>query len=170
MGDPDGLPSMGSHRVGHDWSELAAAAAASSSIRLLGNSLVLILWRLNYATGKHSSLHWLLGSQIQICSPHSATSTRLKEYSLLTNSDFCHFFFYFQISFSKFPNLFFTLFCMYICTLSDTYICKHTHNKKGTKGRGLFFSHRPYMFCLPFTLMSFPSISPKLCQQGLLPT
>ena len=26
--DPGGLPSMGSHRVGHDWSDLAAAAAA----------------------------------------------------------------------------------------------------------------------------------------------
>ena len=25
MGEPGGLPSMGSHRVGHDWSELAAA-------------------------------------------------------------------------------------------------------------------------------------------------
>ena len=28
-GEPDGLPSMGSHRVGHDWSDLAAAAAAA---------------------------------------------------------------------------------------------------------------------------------------------
>ena len=27
MGEPDGLPSMGSYRVGHDWSDLAAAAA-----------------------------------------------------------------------------------------------------------------------------------------------
>ena len=27
-GEPDGLPSMRSHRVGHDWSDLAAAAAA----------------------------------------------------------------------------------------------------------------------------------------------
>ena len=27
MGEPRGLPSMGSHRVGHDWSDLAAAAA-----------------------------------------------------------------------------------------------------------------------------------------------
>ena len=27
MGEPDGLPSMGSHGVGHDWSDLAAAAA-----------------------------------------------------------------------------------------------------------------------------------------------
>ena len=30
-GEPGGLPSMGSHRVGHDWSDLAAAAASSSS-------------------------------------------------------------------------------------------------------------------------------------------
>ena len=27
MGEPGGLPSMGLHRVGHDWSDLAAAAA-----------------------------------------------------------------------------------------------------------------------------------------------
>ena len=27
-GEPGGLPSMGLHRVGHDWSDLAAAAAA----------------------------------------------------------------------------------------------------------------------------------------------
>ena len=30
MGEPDGLPSMGSHRVGHDWSDLATTAAAAS--------------------------------------------------------------------------------------------------------------------------------------------
>ena len=29
MGEPGGLPSMRSHRVGHDWSDLAAAAAAA---------------------------------------------------------------------------------------------------------------------------------------------
>ena len=28
-GEPDGMPSMGSHRVGHNWSDLAAAAAAA---------------------------------------------------------------------------------------------------------------------------------------------
>ena len=27
-GEPGGLPSMGSHRVGHDWSDSAVAAAA----------------------------------------------------------------------------------------------------------------------------------------------
>ena len=31
-GKPDGLPSMGSHRVGHDGSDLAAAAAASGKV------------------------------------------------------------------------------------------------------------------------------------------
>ena len=30
MGEPGGLPSIGSHRVGHDWSDLAAAAAAAA--------------------------------------------------------------------------------------------------------------------------------------------
>jgi len=30
MGEPDGRPSMGLHRVGHDWSDLAAAAAEKS--------------------------------------------------------------------------------------------------------------------------------------------
>ena len=29
MAEPGGLPSMGLHRVGHDWSDLAAAAAAA---------------------------------------------------------------------------------------------------------------------------------------------
>ena len=33
--EPGGLPSMGSHRVRHDWSDLAAAAAAVSSTRYL---------------------------------------------------------------------------------------------------------------------------------------
>ena len=32
LGEPGGLPSMGSHRVGHDWSDLAAAAAALSQV------------------------------------------------------------------------------------------------------------------------------------------
>ena len=31
MGEPGGLPSVGSHRVGHDWSDLAAAACMAWS-------------------------------------------------------------------------------------------------------------------------------------------
>ena len=33
-GEPGGLPSMGSHRVGHDWSDLAAAAISCFSLAL----------------------------------------------------------------------------------------------------------------------------------------
>ena len=33
-GEPGGLPSMGSHRVGHDLSDLAAAAAAAGHMNL----------------------------------------------------------------------------------------------------------------------------------------
>ena len=33
MEEPGGLPSMGSHRVRHDWSDLAAAAAAADGPR-----------------------------------------------------------------------------------------------------------------------------------------
>ena len=32
MAEPGGLPSMGLHRVGHDWSDLAAAAAVRHSV------------------------------------------------------------------------------------------------------------------------------------------
>ena len=33
-GEPGGLPSMGSHRVGHNWSNLAAAVAAAVCVRM----------------------------------------------------------------------------------------------------------------------------------------
>ena len=35
MGEPGGLPSLGSHRVGHDCSDLAAAAAAGTILSAL---------------------------------------------------------------------------------------------------------------------------------------
>ena len=34
MGEPGGLPPMGSHRVGHDWSDLAAATASIEYIQV----------------------------------------------------------------------------------------------------------------------------------------
>ena len=58
MGKPHGLPSMESHRVRHDWSNLAAAAAFSSLSYTLP---VLILVYLNYyIIKKHLLFHrWL---------------------------------------------------------------------------------------------------------------
>ena len=34
MGEPSGLPSMGLHRVGYDWSDVAAAVAAYKFISM----------------------------------------------------------------------------------------------------------------------------------------
>ena len=34
-GEPGGRPSVGSHRVGHDWSDLAAAAAAAVAVQFM---------------------------------------------------------------------------------------------------------------------------------------
>ena len=44
MGEPGGLPSTGSHRVGHDWSDLAAAAAALSYMMVFIKSCETCLW------------------------------------------------------------------------------------------------------------------------------
>ena len=43
--NPGGLPSMGSHRVGHNWSNLAAAAAYMKSLKIY-----LILLRMKIVT------------------------------------------------------------------------------------------------------------------------
>ena len=48
-GEPGGLPSMGSHRVGHDWSDLAAAAAAILYLVLtLYQVLCWVLFNISY--------------------------------------------------------------------------------------------------------------------------
>ena len=41
MGEPGGLPSMGSHRVGHDRSDLAAATYGASFHVLIGHPRLL---------------------------------------------------------------------------------------------------------------------------------
>ena len=51
MVEPDGLLSMGSHRVGHNWSDLAAAAAAELELNW-GTSLVVQWLGLQVFTAK----------------------------------------------------------------------------------------------------------------------
>ena len=46
-GEPGGLPSMGSHRVGHYWSDLAAAAAAAG----IGTDRAEVQWPSNESKG-----------------------------------------------------------------------------------------------------------------------
>ena len=54
--EPDGLPSLGSHKVGHDWSDLAAAVAAWS-------------WKLGETFLRWWCWSWLLKSEVrpQVC-------------------------------------------------------------------------------------------------------
>ena len=44
MGEPGGLPSMGSHRVGHDLSDLAAAADNIKVFLLTWLGVKMLLW------------------------------------------------------------------------------------------------------------------------------
>ena len=64
-GEPGGLPCMGSHRVGHDWSDLAAAAAVAlrCSSQCDCNTLK-VKWpkKIN----QHTSEVWLTNNEIQI--------------------------------------------------------------------------------------------------------
>ena len=63
--EPGGLPSMGSHRVGHDWSNLAAAVAAGNkwkfnSICCSPGTVGGFSWRMHHLNSLHcsfSSLH-----------------------------------------------------------------------------------------------------------------
>ena len=42
MGEPGGLPSLGSHRVGYDWSDLAAAAGCFHILAIVNNAAMSI--------------------------------------------------------------------------------------------------------------------------------
>ena len=76
MGEPGGLPSMGSHRVGHDWSDLAAAASVQEI--LYSKPLLYHLW-LN-----------MISSQVPALSKLS-----LNVYSFAHAKIFAFFFFFF---------------------------------------------------------------------------
>ena len=51
MGKPGGLPSMGSHRVGHDWSDLAAEAAEDIKEVLTSWKVLWFSWRTPNTSG-----------------------------------------------------------------------------------------------------------------------
>ena len=57
MAEPGGLPSMGSHRVGHDWSDLAAAAAA-------GYYLTASMWQVPWKRGNGNPPQFVPGKSL----------------------------------------------------------------------------------------------------------
>ena len=54
--EPGGLPSMGSHRVGHDWSDLAAAAACLYIYTIYVKCVILLKWIPTTHTHTHAFL------------------------------------------------------------------------------------------------------------------
>ena len=60
-GEPGGLPSMGSHRVGHDWSDLAAAAGYITLELQVLSKLLQLLEEFSYKTDISSSSPLLAG-------------------------------------------------------------------------------------------------------------
>ena len=61
-GEPGGLPSMGSHRVRHDWSDLAAARKEKSFLSSSGWKIIKKEWQLLY-DGKENV--WMNRNQVR---------------------------------------------------------------------------------------------------------
>ena len=73
--EPGELPSLGSHRVGHDWSDLAAAAAATSCLLFSPPSRMTLfcLWFpyvYSLQRGTCLVIHWTLVSLVKIFPTH----------------------------------------------------------------------------------------------------
>ena len=70
-GEPGRLPSMESHRVGHDWSDLAAAAAAEGQLEIGWSRLGSVQWLGWYQLFSHTHLQ-PSGSSGAGCLPHAS--------------------------------------------------------------------------------------------------
>ena len=77
-GEPGGLPSMGLHRVRHDWSNLAAAAANPSvsylPIQISSNFLFFLIWLFHFLFFSFIFISWRLIT-LQYCSVFCHTLT-----------------------------------------------------------------------------------------------
>ena len=93
MGEPGGLLSMGSHRVGHDWSDLAAAAAAFAVGKLLCliKSHSFIFGLISFALGDKSKKMWFMSKNVL-----STFSSRVLRFQIV-NSGLNPFWVYFWI-------------------------------------------------------------------------
>ena len=67
MEEPGGLPSMGSHRVGYDWSDLAAAAAAATRLKIRLTWGLSLLVQVSREGWKSPGECQVLGPALAIC-------------------------------------------------------------------------------------------------------
>ena len=81
MGEPGGLLSMGLHRVGHDWSDLAAATAAATAIHKTEPSFIWqhfiehLGWTVYSWPGGENRLIWLISFQEPALGKHTKPGT-----------------------------------------------------------------------------------------------
>ena len=81
-GEPGGLPSVGSHRVGHDWSDLAAAAAGWVEMPLLHSPWYKDVCMLNH----HQTLCDLMDCSLPGSSVHGISQVRILEWVAMPSS------------------------------------------------------------------------------------
>ena len=62
-GEPGGLPSMGPHRVGHDWSDLAAAAGNISNLETISRRMCVLICKYSAISFKGLKHPWILVSK-----------------------------------------------------------------------------------------------------------
>ena len=89
MGEPGGLPSLGSHRVGYDWSDLAAAAAAAYFTFSLETPIPLVEFRTSRAA--LSAVRPLQGNWWpRACGSHSGLPLQILPECFLTSRHWGH--------------------------------------------------------------------------------
>ena len=86
MGEPGGQPSMGSHRVGHDWSDLAAAAQGLTSSDIPMTMSILGTWIL---VSKYHSVKLKPKTNKEVNHTHTHTNRVLWRTGLAGKSAVC---------------------------------------------------------------------------------
>ena len=90
-GEPGGLPTMGLHRVGHDWSDLAAAAEWLTYAAILQAKILNICQLIKYYWLRDAKILfcWLLHRMFHFCGCFSSISKSYPIKSYLCNPTDC---------------------------------------------------------------------------------
>ena len=87
-GEPGGLPSMGSHRVGHDWSDLAAAVTLCNQYLM---ALILFLIHLNDFNTISFHFHgWHKIGNLFACKNNNNSASSICEFVLRSQKAYGH--------------------------------------------------------------------------------
>ena len=74
IGEPGGLPPMGSHRVGHDWSDLAVAYTLSPPTPCTWSTSTFCNFKIYLELNRFSSLYYYCSGQVTMLQPPTLIS------------------------------------------------------------------------------------------------